>query len=318
MRARRIPLIACQSSRAHSLALLVRAFVPDVAIVVHRRVDYPPNASWWSRRKYLSRHVARYICVSDAVRRVLRDFGIPEDRLVTVHDAVNPGAHTGLDRRAIRERLAAAWSIPPETTIVGNIAYLTVQKGHDTLLRALAALRIMGRRVFCYIAGAGPLEAELRRLAAELGLGDADVRFLGVRGDVPELLAATDVFALSSNDEGLGTSLLDAAHAGCALVATRVGGIPEVVVDERTGLLAPPRDPAAFARQLARVGDDRALRLALGAAAREHAATDFSWGAMVDGTLAVYAAVIERAEDEKTRGREDERPGRAAGRTRNR
>jgi glycosyltransferase involved in cell wall biosynthesis len=288
VRAHGIGVIACQSSRAHGLGLMVRLLVPRVALVVHRRVDYPPSASFWSRRKYLSARVDRYIAVSDAVTRALEDFGVARSRIATVRDAVDAAPYADIDRTALRAQFGAAWHVPPETPVIGNVAYLTEQKGHETLLRALGVLRANGDPFFCYIAGGGPLEGSLRELAGSLGLDEGCLRFLGIRDDVRDLLGATDVFVLSSNDEGLGTTLLDATYAGCALVATRVGGIPEVVLDEDTGLLAPPRDPAELARQVGRVLHDHQLRLSLSAAARRRVDERFSLDGMVRGTLAVY------------------------------
>ncbi len=294
VRAHDIPVIDCQSSRAHGLALLVRLLVPRARIVVHRRVDYPPSPTFFSRRKYLSARVDRYVCISDAIAHVLETYGVERSRIATVHSAVNPAPFTGLDRSALRARFLREWELADDTVIIGNVAYITVQKGHDTLVRSLAELRKTGANFFCYVAGSGALEDDVRREAAALGLSDRELRFLGVRADVPDLLGATDIFFLPSNDEGLGTSLLDAAYAGCALVASNVGGIPEVVIDGRTGLLAARRDPAGFARQLARCVEDRALRDALVKAARAHADAHFSWDAMVRGNLRVYEDLLSR------------------------
>lgn len=287
-----IRVIACQTSRAHNVGLLVRRLVPHVRLVVHRRVDYPPTDSWGSRRKYLTPLVDRYVCISDAITRVMREYGVPAHRITTVYSAVDPAPFTSVDRAQARADVGAEFGIAPGTPIVGNLAYLTDQKGHDTLIQALGLLRARGIPFFSYIGGAGPLEANLRSLAAQVGLDQQSLRFLGIRDDAPRLLGATDVFALSSNDEGLGTSLLDAANAGCALVATRVGGIPEIVTHEESGLLVPPRDAAALADALARVLGDRSLHARLVASARARVASAFSWDAMVAGNLAVYDDLI--------------------------
>lgn len=294
VRKHRIAIVHCQTSRAHNVGLLIRALVPWVRLVVHRRVTFPPTPSIVSRRKYLSSRVDRYICVSKAVAQSLIDFGVPAERIATVYSAINPSPFAALDRRAIRDRLEHEWQLDAATPIIGNVAYLTAEKGHTTLLLALGELRRQGTPFFCYIAGAGPLEPSLRALALEQQLDERCLRFLGVRGDLVELLAATDVFALSSNVEGLGTSLLDAVYAGCALVATNVGGIPEVIEDGRTGLLSPPRQPGVFAQQLGRVIKDSQLRLNLARAAMAHVERTFSWTAMVEGNLRVYDEVLGR------------------------
>jgi glycosyltransferase involved in cell wall biosynthesis len=292
VRAQGIPILDCQSSRAHGLGLMVKMLVPEVRLVVHRRVDYPPSPGVWSGWKYRTGRVDRYVCISSAIAEVMAAYGIDRQRLAVVRSAVDPMPFTALDREALRARLAREWNVPDGVPIIGNVAYLTRQKGHDTLIRALGILRTAGTPFFAYIAGDGPLRPELHALARSLGLTDRNLRFLGVRDDVPQLLGATDVFALTSNDEGLGTSLLDAAWAGCALVATAVGGIPEIVLDERTGLLAARGDAELVATQLGRLLRDTVLRARLVSEARAHATREFSWRAMVTGNLRVYEGLL--------------------------
>jgi glycosyltransferase involved in cell wall biosynthesis len=291
VRRRGIGVIDCQTSRAHNIGLLVRRLVPDVHLVVHRRVDYPPTDALWSRRKYLSPLVDRYVCISRTIARVLSGYGVPHERITTVYSAVDRAVHDAVDRPSARQRLRAEFGLAGDTPVIGNLAYLTEQKGHETLLRALGTLRSRGTNFFCYIGGAGQLESSLRALAQELGLGAPVLRFIGIRDDAAQLLAGTDVFALSSNDEGLGTSLLDATHAGCALVATNVGGIPEVIEHERSGLLVPRGDHHAFANALGRVLADTELRGRLVLGAQAHVNATFTWDAMVRGNLAVYDAL---------------------------
>ncbi len=289
----RIELIDCQSSRAHNLGLLLKMLRPELKLLIHRRVDYPPGAGWLNQKKYLSPRVDRYVCISRAIGEVLLSYGVERDRLRIVPSAVDPLPFESLDRQAISAFFRREWSLPATTPIIGNVAYLTEQKNHETLIRALAILKRQGRPFFAYIAGQGEREAQLKSLAAAEGLKADELKFLGVRNDVPELLAATDIFALSSQDEGLGTSLLDAVYSSCALVATAVGGIPELVLHEQTGLLAPPRDPEAFAMQLLRVLTDLNLRRNLVQAARHHAEANFSLKSMVEGNLQAYRELLD-------------------------
>ncbi|MDQ3231778.1 MAG: glycosyltransferase, partial [Pseudobdellovibrionaceae bacterium] len=130
-----IQLIDCQSGRAHNLGLFVKKLCPDVKLVVHRRVDYPPAPGSWHRRKYLHPSIDRYICISSAIQRILAEFGVPGTRLALVRSAVDAGPFQGIDRREARRLLAAEWQISPEKTIIGNLAYITEQKDHATLIR---------------------------------------------------------------------------------------------------------------------------------------------------------------------------------------
>jgi glycosyltransferase involved in cell wall biosynthesis len=132
----------------------------------------------------------------------------------------------------------------------------------------------------------------LKAEAERLHLGASELRFLGLRRDIPELLAATDIFALSSRDEGLGTSLLDATHSGCALVATAAGGIPEIVKDGQTGLLSPVGDASVFAEKLALALHRKDLRDQWVQAAQELATQRFSLSAMVAGNLQIYHQLV--------------------------
>lgn len=288
-----IQLVDCQSSKAHNLGLLLKLFRPQLKLVVHRRVDYPPGSSWINRRKYLSPKIDRYVCISAAIAGVLRSYGVSESRLRIVPSAVDASPFRAIDREVQRQLRRAEWQIKDQCPIIGNVAYLTEQKDHGTLIRALGLLKARGIAFFCFIAGTGSLEAEHKDLAAQLGLGPRELQFVGVRRDIPQLLAAADIFALSSQDEGLGTSLLDAAYSGCALLATDVGGIPEIVRHEATGLLVPRRDPERFAAALERLLLDPELRLQLAKRAEAHADLHFSLKSMVEGNLAVYRELLE-------------------------
>ena len=147
------------------------------------------------------------------------------------------------------------------------VGRLMWKKDYPTLIEAMARQQ----QGVLLIAGAGEQEAELRALAARL---NANVRFLGAREDIPELMHACDAFALSSAIEGLPVVLLEAAASGLPCVATDVGGVREAVLHERTGYVVPPGDPAAFAAAMSRLANLETCR-EMGRAAREHAVERF-------------------------------------------
>ena len=147
--------------------------------------------------------------------------------------------------------------------MVGSVANFKAAKDHATLLRAAVQVREAIPSVRFVLVGQGPLEAETRRLAGELGL-DATVVFAGFRTDATRLMAAFDAFALSSTYEGLPIALIEAMATGCPAVVTRVGGTPEVVADGVQGFLVPPRDPAALAAGLTGCSATRTLRAGMG------------------------------------------------------
>jgi glycosyltransferase involved in cell wall biosynthesis len=159
-----------------------------------------------------------------------------------------------------------------ETPRIVTVGRLKAPKDFQTLARALSLLPQGSFEA--EIVGDGPDRPELERRLRGLGLTES-VRLAGSRDDVPALLAAADVFVLSSRSEGAPVSVLEAMAAGLPVVATRVGGVPELVEDGQTGFLVPPGDPAALTRVLAELLEDRALRRRLGDAGRQRARREF-------------------------------------------
>ncbi|MFF4651579.1 glycosyltransferase [Streptomyces sp. NPDC001380] len=249
----------------------------------YRRPTRWANAATYGRNDAV---VAVSRAVADTVSRGGRDLG---GRLTVVHHGPDlSGAPPGpAARSAARGRLG----LPQDAVVVGSVGNLTPKKDQRTLLEAHARLRRTHPGAVLVLIGSGPLEQELRGRAAALGLADGAVVLAGSRPDVPELLPALDVFALSSRQEGLPVALMEAMACGLPSAVTRVGGIPEVVDDGEQGLLVPPADPDALARALARLVGDAGLRDRMGAAARERARRFDAAGAQ-RAVEAVYARVL--------------------------
>lgn len=236
IRALRPDLIAAHTSRAHSLALLAAGGRP---VIVHRRVDFTVGKGVIGPLKRLKYRAATgYVAVSDAVRRVLIDGGVAPERIDVVPDAVDPAPWTrAVDRAAARERLG----VPDGVPWLVAVGALVEHKGHRVLIDALRGVP----DAHLTIAGDGPLRGRLEAQAAGLG---SRVRFLGQRGDVPEWLGAADRFVHPSLEEGLGQAVIEAMLAGVPVVASRAGGVPEVVGED--GVLVPPGDVAALTAAL--------------------------------------------------------------------
>jgi len=188
-----------------------------------------------------------------------------------------------------RARARAALGIPQDGALLVAIGNLYPVKDHATLLRAAAG--IPDARVA--IAGRGQEEAPLRRLATTLEITDR-VHLLGLRADVPRILAAADIFVQPSLSEGLPLAILEAMASQTPVVATRVGGVAEAVLDDQTGLLVPPGEPKHLAAALGRLVDDPARRRAIAEAGWRRAHDEFSVATMTERYYALYRRVCTR------------------------
>jgi len=269
-------LLHVHDSRALGAVRLIAGKAAQQRLVVHRRIDDPPRNRASTHWKYRRGQV---ICVSNAVAGVLECFGIPAERLHVVHSAlpsraIVPGS-TGAGDEEGPLRLLAIGALVPH-------------KGHQVLLEAIAAARTP---TLLRIIGCGPLHSKLVQLSHALGIAER-VEFLGDDVAIPDELRDCDVLVHPSLSEGLGTAVLDAMWSARPVVASAVGGLPELVEEGRTGWLLPPRDPMALAACLDEIGaprsDARDELRARGAAGRERARTCFALAEMVRSTRDVY------------------------------
>ena len=174
------------------------------------------------------------------------------------------------------------------------------EKGYRHLVDAAAALDRARPGAHWIFVGDGELRGELEARARRSGI-ESRVHFTGWRDDVADVLALADVCVLPSESEGFGRVLVEAMAMGRAVVATAIGGVPDVVVAGETGLLVPPADPAALAEAVRALLDDPARAARFGAAGRARAESTFSLGAHVDGVERVYDEVLGRPAPEARR-----------------
>ena len=252
------------AARAHALGAMAALIAPGPKRVLSRRVDFLVRRSPGSRLLY-ALPVDAIAAISEGVRRALVESGVPDARIRVVPSGIDLEP---FDEPFDRASERAALGLGDDDLLAVQVAALAPHKSQTTLLHAAARLQGAAPMVRVWIAGEGPLRDTLLAERRELGLDDR-VRFLGFRDDPVRLLRAADLFVLSSYLEGLGTSVLDAMAAGLPVVATRVGGVPEIVKDGATGLLVPPRDPAALAEAMARLAADPTLRARMGGLGKE-------------------------------------------------
>lgn len=274
-----VDVIHAHASHAHSLAALA-CIGTRRHLVATRRVDFAPKGMWKYRR------CARVVAISQAIAGILRGAGLPSERLAVIPSGIDPVRFAGADRARAR----AALGLPADAVVVLCVAALEDHKDHATLLRAWEQV-VQDPSAHLLLAGDGSLRAAVEETCGRL----PRVRLLGFRDDVPELLAAADIFALTSHMEGLGTAVMDAMCCGLPVVATRAGGLPELIEDGVDGVLAPVRDAQAVATALAGLVADPTRRTAIGAAARATAARRFLASAMVDAYVDLYDRLMRGA-----------------------
>ena len=283
-------LVHAHTSHAHTLTWL-SALQTGLPAVVSRRVDFPIRRGYFARAKYLS-PVVHYISISEAVKQVLVDGGVDADRIAIAHSGIDPTRYE-FRHGPRNETQAAHWGAKPNTPLILNVAALTDHKDQQTLLRAANLLRKKGVDFRLVIAGAGELEKPLKELAQQLDLND-HVVFAGYVQQLAPLYAAADLFVMASHLEGLCTSILDAMLAGVPVVATRTGGIPEIVEDGKNGLLVPPKNPEALTEAIASALAQPELLTQFAQTGNATVHQRFTNNSMVEATLEAYRQILSQ------------------------
>ncbi|MDH5527849.1 MAG: glycosyltransferase [Nitrospirota bacterium] len=230
------------------------------------------------------------IAVSDAVMDSLREQGIPDSRIHRIHNGVDPVRFDGEKDSGLRVELGIETGEP----VIVMVANLNPVKDHATALAAIDALHRSGCHPHLVVAGEGPLRERLKEKARQLGL-EKWTHFIGRRDDVSPVLKAGDLFLLCSHTEGLSNAVLEAMAARMPVVATRVGGNPEVVVDGETGFLVAAGDTEGIAGALEKLIHDPVLREKMGLAGWRRVVEEFSLDRMVRAYVGVMCDATRRS-----------------------
>jgi glycosyltransferase involved in cell wall biosynthesis len=268
------------------------AGVPVVVSALHS-TGWPDGVGWLNRQ--LTFLTDAFIAVAEAHGRYLIDYeGFPESKLRVIPNGVDVERFRA-DETA-RSMLRAEWNIDPARPVCTIVAALRPEKNHLRFLRIARLVKNSVSDSVFLVVGDGDIRPMLQKTARSLGL-DSDVFFLGSRSDVPQILAASDVFLLTSDNEASPVSILEAMACELPIVASDVGSVHQTVSQGGTGFLVPPPDEALFAQRVTQLLADARLRRDLGRAGRRHVVDNCSLDIMVRG----YSNLIDGLYDKNYR-----------------
>jgi glycosyltransferase involved in cell wall biosynthesis len=280
-----IKIIHLHSPHAHALGLLAAKSAGNCKVILSRRVDFPIKKNILSRLKYSN--VDRITAISERVKRVLVADGLSEEKIDVVYSGVDIDRFQNVEANYLISELA----LNKHKLRIGNIAALAWHKDHKTLIKAARIVVDEFPQLIFLIAGEGPLRREIEISIKKFNL-EEKVKLFGFRQDIPEILSILHLFVLSSSWEGLGTSLLDAFASRVPVVATNVGGIPEIVKDGVNGVLVPPGNPEALAGAISSLLKNRDLARRMAEEGFRLVKEKFSIGKMVEETKKIYDRLV--------------------------
>jgi len=274
-------------AHAHTHAVLSAIIYNNaVPLILSRRVDFPIKKAFTSIYKYNHSKIYKILCVSKMIKEITAK-GIKEQNKLEV-------VYSGVDLNKIKARtgkLRLELGIGKESFLIGNTSALADHKDYFTFIDTAEKVIQKHSNAYFVIIGDGPMREEIKNYAANKKLSDR-LTFLGFRTDITEILADLDLFFISSKTEGLGTSILDAFAAKIPVIATKAGGIPELVEHEVTGYLSKVGDSESLSDGIAQLMDNETLRHTLIEGATKKA-IEFSKKNMADNTFKYYLEALE-------------------------
>jgi glycosyltransferase involved in cell wall biosynthesis len=288
LRRHHVQVVHCHKGKARTLALMAGLFVKIPVLILNRGVSFPLDPC--NRLGYTTRRVTAIVAVSESIKRRLVAQRVPGDKIHVIHSGTDTTRfHPGVDRHKVREELG----LSPDHYLITQIG-IRSWKGNDDTLDAFRLIAERAPRTRLLFVGANPAkETILREKAAAQGLADR-VSVLLHRQDMPEILAASDV-CVDASYAGLGVTgtLREALATETPVIGTELEGNPELIEDQQTGLLVPPRDPDALATALLRLIKRPDLAKAMARAGRERVVATFSQEAKILRTEALYQQLLE-------------------------
>lgn len=281
-----VHILHAHDGRGQALAWLASLGLP-VRRVASRRVTFLPGAR--ALHRFIYRHTCHaVVAVSEYIRRLLLGSGIPEAMIELIPDGVEIPAE--LPSPEARRRARAEWELSEDAFVVGHVGAFTAEKGQDVAIEAVRLLAKKLPQARLLLAGSVP-RGTARQIEERVRAAQGRVRLLGYIENLVPFFAALDVFIMPSRAEGLGSSALMAMAYGLAVIASRVGGLPEIVEEGKTGWLIPAESPAELASAIIAAASDRARLGQFGVRARERV-RQYSSDIMLARTEALYLRLL--------------------------
>jgi len=283
-----ISLIHAHDSHGHTAAFIsALLFGNNIPLIVSRRTIFPVGQNWLSKFKYNHASISRVICVSEKIKEQISNSISDNSKIVTIHSGIDVSRFNKMSEEQIHiSELGKNLSHP----FIGNISAITEEKDYFTFVNTAEEYFRSGNQGTFFIIGDGPYRTQIEEYINEKGLNEKFV-FTGFLKNITNIIKQLDCLLFTSHTEGLGTSILDAMACKIPVVATRTGGIPEIVIHDNTGLLAPVKNAEALAICLQKITSDSSFRRMLTHNAHVHV-NNFTKQKMAMQTYAIYQQVM--------------------------
>ena len=282
-----IDIIHAHDAHAHTIAVLSSfLFSNKTGIILSRKVDFELKKNFFTQFKYNHASIKKIICVSNKVAEIIAPAIRRKELLCTIHDGIDLDKFDAVSKGILRTE----YGIDKATFLIGNVAAIAAHKDYYTFVDTAEILLAKNTNAKFFIIGDGPEREHITAYIAQKKL-EKEILLCGFRKDISSVLPELDVFLFSSKTEGLGSSILDAYACSVPVVATSAGGIPEIVLNEKTGLLSPPQQAKALAENVVRVLENPGLRKELTTAALQWV-KNFSKEKNAEASYRVYQEIL--------------------------
>ncbi|MGK0173689.1 MAG: glycosyltransferase involved in cell wall biosynthesis, partial [Ulvibacter sp.] len=283
----KIDFMHAHSGNSHSLGVISQWFGNKTPLILSRRVDFPIKKNAWAQWKYNHSCIKKIICVSDAIKNILAIDILVKNKLVTIHSGIDLKKFDGV--KSINF-LRNKYEISDNKKLIGNTSAIAPHKDYFTFVDTCELLIKENINAIFFIIGAGPMEQEIKNYVQSKELNE-HIIFTGFLNNIPEVLPELDIFLITSETEGLGTSIIDSFASKIPVVATNAGGIAELVLNGKTGLLSDIKNPNALAKNILKLMSDEILRSKITDGALDHL-KNFTKEKTAAKTLAVYQDLL--------------------------